>query len=40
MIIDKLTFEILVYVSVGVSALTPVIFLILLFVDWKKGRLW
>ena len=34
------TLTALVYFSLGVTLLTPLVLLILVFLDWKRGILW
>ena len=30
----------LVYIALGVTVLTPILLLVLVFLDWKRGQLW
>jgi hypothetical protein len=30
----------LVFIALGVTILTPVLLLVLVFLDWKRGQLW
>jgi len=30
----------LVYIALGVTVVTPILLLVLLCVDWKRGQLW
>lgn len=38
--IELNSFEILVYIAMSVTALSPLLLVVFLLIDWKKDQLW
>lgn len=40
MLISLFYFELMIYVALGITALSPIVLILLAVIDWKKERLW